>query len=90
MKRSDIKRFRDIPNVGIAIEKKLYELGMVKPVELAGKDPYRLYADLCKITKKKQDPCVLDVFISAVRYMEGEPPRKWWEFTAQRKKHSSS
>ena len=88
MKRSDIKEFRDIPNVGVAIEKNLRALGMSKPMELAGKDPYKLYNDLCRITQKKQDPCVLDVFISAVKYMEGGPPKKWWEFTAERKKYS--
>lgn len=88
MKRSDIKRFRDIPNIGAAIEKKLYSLGMEKPSELSGKDPYQLYDDLCLITNKKLDPCVLDILISAVEYMEGAPAKKWWEFTAERKKHS--
>ena len=34
---------------------------------------------------QKHDPCVIDIFISAVRYMEGGPPKKWWEFTEERK-----
>jgi hypothetical protein len=89
MKRSDIKQFRDIPNVGVAIEKHFFALGMDKPIELTGKDPYQMYSDLCRITQKKHDPCVIDVFISAVRYMEGGPPKKWWEFTEERKKHSN-
>ena len=89
MKRSDIKQFRDIPNVGLAIEKDFFALGLDKPIELIGKDPYQLYSDLCRITQKRHDPCVIDVFISAVRYMEGGPLKKWWEFTKERKKHLS-
>ena len=87
MKRSDINQFRDIPNVGLAIEKDFFALGLDKPTELIGKDPYQLYRDLCSITQKRHDPCVLDVFISAVRYMEGGPLKRWWEFTEERKKH---
>ena len=86
MKRTDIKRFQDIPNIGVAIEEKLRVLGMIDPIELAGKDPYQLYTDLCQITNKRHDPCLLDVFISAVKYMEGGPPKKWWEYTKERKK----
>ena len=87
MIRSEIQRFRDLPNVGAIIEKKFVVLGMEEPIELIGKDPYKLYSELCRVTNKRQDPCVLDVFISAVRYMEGGPPKKWWEFTEERKKH---
>jgi hypothetical protein len=87
MKRGDINQFRDIPNVGLVIEKDFFALGLDKPIELIGKDPYQLYSDLCRITQKKHDPCVIDVFISAVRYMEGGPLKKWWEFTEERKKH---
>ena len=87
MQRTNIKQFQDIPNVGPAIEKCLISLGLHKPADLIGKDPYQLYHDLCIITQQKQDPCVIDVFISAVKYMEGGPPKKWWEFTKERKKH---
>jgi len=87
MKRSNISKFCDIPNVGPATEKKLLALGLRSPRELIGENPYQLYRKLCSITQTRQDPCVLDVFISAVRFMEGGPPRKWWEFTAQRKQH---
>ena len=86
MRRKDIKKLQDIPNVGKAIEKDLILLGIKKPVELIGKDPYNMYRDLCDITDSQHDPCVIDVFISAVKYMEGGPPRKWWEFTKERKK----
>lgn len=85
MSRIEINKFQDIPNVGNAIEKDFILLGIKEPNELAGKDPYKMYSDLCRLTGKKLDPCVIDVFISAVRYMEGGPAKKWWEFTEERK-----
>ena len=90
MKSRDIEHLRDVPNVGQATEKLLLNLGINKPADLTGKDPYQMYEDLCKLTHKSYDPCVIDVFISAVKYMEGGPTRKWWEFTHERKKHLSS
>ena len=35
----------------------------------------RLYDDLCRITGQRHDPCLLDTFIAAVRYMEGGPKK---------------
>jgi hypothetical protein len=86
MTRNNIKKLQDIPNVGQAIEKDFILLGITEPMALVGKDPYQMYSDLCRITGRRHDPCVIDVFISAVKYMEGGPPRKWWEFTKERKK----
>ena len=90
MKRSEIKIYRDLPNVGVVIEKDFIALGIEGPIELIGKDPYKMYGELCRITQKRHDPCVLDVFISAVQYMEGGPAKKWWEFTEERKSHLSN
>lgn len=87
MSRNEIRNIRDIPNVGKAIERDFFLLGINEPIELIGRDPYQMYSDLCNVTCKRHDPCVIDVFISAVRYMEGEPPKKWWEFTKERKEH---
>lgn len=85
MSRENIKHLQEIPNIGKAIEKELNIIGISLPGQLIGKDPYKMYSKLCNITNKKHDPCIIDVFISAVRYMEGGPPRKWWEFTEERK-----
>lgn len=71
--------------MGKAIEKYLVILGIKEPTDLIGKDPYQMYSELRTLTGKRYDPCMLDVFISAVRYMEGGPPKKWWEFTKERK-----
>ena len=85
MSRRNIRKLQDIPNVGVAIEKDLCLIGLNEPFQLIGCDPYEMYSDLCRITGKRHDPCVIDVFISAVRYMEGGEPKKWWEFTRERK-----
>ena len=85
MTRLDINNLQDIPNIGKATEKILNILEINKPVQLIGRDPYKMYNELCNTTNKKYDPCVIDVFISAVKYMEGGSPKKWWEFTEERK-----
>ena len=86
MSRKSLKRLTDIPNIGKAMERDFLLLGIERPVDLIRRDPYQLYEELCRVTQVKHDPCVLDVFISAVRYMEGGPPKKWWEFTEERKR----
>ena len=86
MSRADTKSFEEIPNVGKATEKYFNIIGINSPKQLIGKDPYKMYNELCKATNQKHDPCVIDILISAVRYMEGGPPMKWWEFTNERKK----
>ena len=85
MSRENIKHLQQIPNIGKAIEKELNVIGIDLPGQLIGKDPYEMYNELCNMTHQKQDPCLLDVFISAVSYMEGGPAKKWWEFTEERK-----
>ncbi len=85
MIRNEIINFQDIPNVGKAIEKNLILIGLKEPNELVNKDPYLMYKELCHVTQQRQDPCVIDIFMSAVNYMQGGPPKKWWEFTKERK-----
>ena len=79
-------RLEDIPNVGKAIAADLRRLGIGAPGDLAERDPYEMYATLGRISGRRQDPCVLDVFIAAVRFMQGAPARKWWAYTAERKR----
>jgi hypothetical protein len=85
MIRDNVKYFEEIPNVGKATAKDFLLIGIKEPIELAGKDPYKLFEKLCDCTSIRHDPCVIDVFISAVKYMEGGSAKKWWEFTAERK-----
>ena len=84
-RRSDMAALEDLPNIGPALANDLRQVGVHRPEHLVGEDPYRLYDELCRVTGARQDPCVLDTFISAVRYMEGAPRRPWWHYTAERK-----
>jgi hypothetical protein len=45
-----------------------------------------MYDGLCRITCQRHDPCLLDAFIAAVRFMEGSPKKPWWKYTAERKR----
>jgi hypothetical protein len=84
-KRIGIDNLESIPNIGPAIASKLRILGYKEPSELAGQDPYVIYRNLCKLTNTRHDPCLLDVFISAVTFCNGNPPKPWWKYTAERK-----
>jgi hypothetical protein len=84
--RTDVARLEDIPNVGVSVAGDLRQLGITSPDDLPGRDPYAMYDDLCRITGQRHDPCLLDTFIAAVRYMEGGPKTPWWKFTAERKR----
>jgi hypothetical protein len=84
--RREVAHLEDIPNVGVSIAGDLRRLGITAPAELLGRDPYAMYDDLCRITGQRHDPCLLDTFIAAVRYMAGEPKQPWWKFTAERKR----
>ena len=83
--RSNFTTLEQLPNVGPAIAADFRQLGVAVPSDLVGRDAYTLYDDLCRITGQRHDPCLLDVFLSAVRFMAGEPKRPWWAYTAERK-----
>ena len=82
----ELESLEDIPNVGKSIAANLRLLGLDRPDDLQGQDPYEMYDRLNLMTESRHDPCLLDVFISAVRYVEGGPPQPWWAFTAERKR----
>jgi hypothetical protein len=84
--RSQFTQLEQLPNVGPAIAADFRLLGLTRPQDLIGRDPYALYDELCRVTKRRHDPCLLDTFIAAVRFMGGEPARPWWAYTAERKR----
>ena len=84
--RHDVADLEEIPNVGPAISADLRQLGITAPGDLTGRDPYAMYDDLCRITGQRHDSCLLDTFIAAVRFIEGEPKKPWWKYTAERKR----
>ena len=84
--RSTVTRLEALPNVGPAVARDLQKIGIHHPEKLIGMDPFQMYDELCAETGIRQDPCVLDVFMSVVHFMEGGEAVPWWSFTAERKK----
>lgn len=84
--REKVNRFADLPNVGPAMAKDFHLLGFDCPDDLVGTDPLRLYQSLCAATGSRQDPCVLDVFMSVTHFLAGGEPEPWWHFTGRRKR----
>lgn len=85
MNRKQYTRLEQIPNIGPSLAEDLRLIGVSHPQELIGRNPYDMYEKLCRKTGQRHDPCVIDAFISAVRFMEGEPKRPWWAYTSERK-----
>ena len=86
VRRIDMTVLEDLPNIGPAIAADFVRLGIRTPRALAGRDPYALYDELNRVTGTRHDPCLLDTFISAVRFMDGAPAKPWWKYTAERKR----
>ena len=85
--RKTVSRLEDLPNIGKAMADDLRLIGIEHPKHLDGKDPFDLYDRLCSARGIRQDPCVIDVFMSAVHFMEGGESLPWWSFTDERKNH---
>ena len=90
LNRAEITELQQIPNIGPSIAATLRQIGVSTPQDLRGKDPYAMYDELCRITGVRHDPCLLDVFIAATRFMAGEPAKPWWKYTPNRKRTLAS
>jgi hypothetical protein len=86
VKRYGIKKLTDLPNIGQAMAGDLLLLEIRSPGDLVGRDPFELFESLCIKTRSRQDPCVLDTFMSITDFMAGNEPRPWWDYTEKRKK----
>jgi hypothetical protein len=84
--RKTISRLGELPNIGNAMADNLQLIGIDHPRKLIGKDPFVLYEELSTISGKRNDPCVIDVFMSVIHFMEGGDPLPWWSFTDERKR----
>jgi hypothetical protein len=80
------RNLREIPNVGPATEQDLLRLGIDHPGALIGQDGHGLYRKLCELDGKRHDPCVIDLFLSIIHFMETGEARPWHAFTAGRRK----
>jgi hypothetical protein len=88
--RNTVSELTELPNIGKATAYDLHAIGINHPQDLIGQTPVLMYEKLCKKSGGRLDPCVLDVFMSVVSFMEGDKPRPWWFFTPERKKLLSS
>ncbi len=83
------RQIEDLFSVGPAIRSDFDLLGVRSVAELARCDPEELYRELCRKTRKRVDPCVLDVFCAAVEQARnpGLPPEQcaWWYWSRIRK-----
>jgi len=83
--RASVSKMTDLPNIGKAISADLEKIGLAHPEQLIGKDAYELHKQLCGELGRRQDYCVIDVYLSAISFMEGGEALPWWKFTAERK-----
>ena len=81
----DCEALEQLPNIGPAIAADLRRIGVQHPSQLIARDGFDLYQALCRVSGKRQDPCVLDTFLAAVDFMRGAAARPWWHYTAARK-----
>jgi hypothetical protein len=83
--REKVKKLTDLPNIGPSLADDLCQIGINTPEQLKGKEAFELYEMLCEKTGAKHDPCVLDVFMSIIDFMNGGEPKVWWDYTQERK-----
>jgi hypothetical protein len=85
LRANEVQKFTDIPNVGKAMESDFKRLGIKSPKELKKKSAFALYKKICSLTGR-QDPCVLDTYMTVIDFMNGGKAKPWWYFTEERKK----
>ncbi|MCP4784919.1 MAG: mitomycin resistance protein [Fuerstiella sp.] len=90
LSRSEFETLEQLPNIGPAAAGYFKQVDVSHPQDLVGRDPYTLFEKLCRVTNCRFDPCLLDQFISAVRFMEGDEAKPWWEYTSERKQEYDS
>lgn len=67
------------------MERDLIDLGIHRVADLDGRDPDRMYEDLCDMRGARLDPCVKYVFRCAVYFASHEVHQpallQWWNWT---------
>lgn len=89
VRRDRVRELEDLPNIGKAMADDLRLIGIHTPEQLIERDAFEMHRALCEKTGLKQDPCVIDVFMSVVDFMRGGEALPWWSFTAERKRRLS-
>ena len=79
-------QLQTIPNVGPATAEDLVRLGIRSVGGLKQQNPLALYERICRLDGVRHDPCVIDVFMSAVAFARTGSRRTWWSYTPERKR----
>ena len=83
-KKLTLKSLQEIPGVGPSIAKDLHDFGIRSVATLKGKNPERMYLDLCRKRGRHIDRCMLYVLRCAVYYSSHKKPNPnkllWWNW----------
>lgn len=81
-KSETLKQFQTIPGIGKSIAQDLWNLGLRSISDLKGKDPQKLYDQLCLQQRQHLDRCLLYTFRCAAYFAshtKHDPEKlKWW------------
>jgi nucleotidyltransferase/DNA polymerase involved in DNA repair len=82
------RNLNDLVSVGPAMLRDFELLGIRTVAQLARRNPEKLYRELCRKTRQRQDICVLDTFRAAVEQARkpGLPLEqcRWWYWSRKR------
>jgi predicted RecB family nuclease len=83
------RKLKELAGIGPAMMKDFEVLGIRSVSQLARRDGRKLYAELCRRTGTRQDPCVEDALVCAVaQARDPDLPaeqRQWWYWSRVRK-----
>ncbi|MDP9170791.1 MAG: helix-hairpin-helix domain-containing protein [Acidobacteriota bacterium] len=83
------RQLKDLRGIGKKMLEDFEKLKVTSIPQLEASDPQELYDRMCRITKTRQDPCVLDTYRCAVEQARNPnlPPEQkdWWYWSRVRK-----
>ena len=84
-KRDPPTQLEDLPNIGKAIAADLRRIGILRPDQLARREPIAIFRELSEVMGHRHDPCVLYTLLSVKHFLECGEALPWWNFTAEGK-----
>jgi hypothetical protein len=90
--RARTRELADLISIGPAMLRDFEMLGIRSIAQLAKRNPERMYEKMERMTRQRQDPCVLDTFSAAVAQARnprlGAEKCQWWWWSRKRKQRS--
>ncbi|MCK5475272.1 MAG: Pathogenicity locus [Candidatus Pacebacteria bacterium] len=82
--KDQLKNLQTIPGVGKSIAEDFYDIGIKKVSDLEGKDPEKLYLQICTKKGEQVDKCMCYVCRSSVYFAQHKKhdteKLKWWNW----------